>query len=61
MPLPAEAARVRLRRAHGLALTAVGEITAAGLRYVDARARDVAVAAGFEHFAPGAGNGERRA
>jgi thiamine-monophosphate kinase len=40
-----------LAQTTGLALTAVGEITAGrGVRWIDAEGRDVAVAAGFEHF-----------
>jgi thiamine-monophosphate kinase len=40
-----------LTQATGLPLTAVGEITTdRGVRWIDAEGRDVAVAAGFEHF-----------
>jgi len=48
-----------LRQATGTPLTVVGEIVdgAAGVEFVDALGRAVAVAPGFEHFATGASRG----
>jgi thiamine-monophosphate kinase len=46
-----------LRRASGRTLHAIGTITGPGrgVTFVDARGREVAAAAGFEHFVSGAG------